>query len=45
MMWDPNWPVHAAAALGLPKPHELLPRPYAWWLQRREDVRALGRGV
>ena len=45
MMWDPNWPVHAAATLGLPKPHELLPRPYAWWLQRREDVRALNRGV
>ncbi|MBP0495715.1 NADH:flavin oxidoreductase/NADH oxidase [Roseomonas indoligenes] len=45
MMWDPNWPVHAAAALGVPKPHELLPRPYAWWLQRREDVRALNRGA
>jgi 2,4-dienoyl-CoA reductase-like NADH-dependent reductase (Old Yellow Enzyme family) len=41
MMWDPNWPVHAAAALGMDKPHELLPRPYAWWLQRREDVRRL----
>lgn len=41
MMWDPNWPVHAAAALGLPKPHELLPRPYAWWLQKREDTRKL----
>ena len=42
MMWNPNWPVHAAAALGVEKPHELLPRPYAWWLQRREEVRALG---
>ena len=41
MMWDPNWPVHAAAALGLPQPHELLPRPYAWWLQKREDTRRL----
>lgn len=45
MMWNPNWPVHAAAALGLPKPHELLPRPYAWWLQRREDVRALSQNA
>ena len=45
MMWNPNWPVHAAAALGLPKPHELLPRPYAWWLQRREDVRALSQNT
>jgi 2,4-dienoyl-CoA reductase-like NADH-dependent reductase (Old Yellow Enzyme family) len=42
LMWNPNWPVHAAAALGLDKPHELLPRGYAWWLQRREDVRRLG---
>jgi 2,4-dienoyl-CoA reductase-like NADH-dependent reductase (Old Yellow Enzyme family) len=41
MMWDPNWPVHAAAALGLPQPHELLPRPYAWWLQKREETRRL----
>jgi 2,4-dienoyl-CoA reductase-like NADH-dependent reductase (Old Yellow Enzyme family) len=41
MMWDPNWPVHAAAALGLPKPHELLPRPYAWWLSKREETRKL----
>lgn len=41
MMWDPNWPVHAAAALGMAKPHELLPRPYAWWLQKREDTRQL----
>ncbi|MFC0407575.1 NADH:flavin oxidoreductase/NADH oxidase [Roseomonas elaeocarpi] len=43
MLWNPNWPVHAAASLGVSKPHELLPRPYAWWLQRREDVRALGQ--
>ncbi|WP_270933640.1 NADH:flavin oxidoreductase/NADH oxidase [Falsiroseomonas oryzae] len=41
LMWNPNWPVHAAAALGLDKPHELLPRSYAWWLQRREDVRKI----
>jgi 2,4-dienoyl-CoA reductase-like NADH-dependent reductase (Old Yellow Enzyme family) len=41
MMWDPNWAVHAAAALGVEKAHELLPRPYAWWLQKREDVRRL----
>ncbi len=39
MMWDPNWAVHAAAALGVPAPHTLLPRPYAWWLERREEVR------
>ena len=39
MMWDPNWAVHAAAALGVSAPHTLLPRPYAWWLERREEVR------
>lgn len=41
MMWNPNWPTHAAAALGVEKPHEQLPRPYAWWLQKREDVRKI----
>jgi 2,4-dienoyl-CoA reductase-like NADH-dependent reductase (Old Yellow Enzyme family) len=39
MMWDPNWAVHAAAALGMPAPHMLLPRPYGWWLEKREEVR------
>lgn len=43
MMWNPNWPVHAAAALGMEKPHELLPRTYAWWLQRRVDVAKLSQ--
>jgi 2,4-dienoyl-CoA reductase-like NADH-dependent reductase (Old Yellow Enzyme family) len=37
MMWDPNWPLHAAEVLGVPNKLDLLPRPYAWWLQRRED--------
>lgn len=39
MMWDPNWAVHAAAALGMKAPHMLLPRPYAWWLEKREEAR------
>jgi 2,4-dienoyl-CoA reductase-like NADH-dependent reductase (Old Yellow Enzyme family) len=39
MMWNPNWPVHAAAELGVADPLKLLPRPYAWWLQRREEQR------
>jgi len=41
MMWDPNWAVHAAATLGVPNPHNLLPRNYAWWLQRRAETLAL----
>jgi 2,4-dienoyl-CoA reductase-like NADH-dependent reductase (Old Yellow Enzyme family) len=41
LMWNPNWPVHAAQALGLPHPIDLLPRSYAWWLERRDEVRRL----
>ena len=37
LMWNPNWPLHAAQALGAADPLSLLPRPYAWWLQRRAD--------
>ncbi len=41
MLWDPSWPVHAAKALGAGDPLDLLPRTYAWWLRRREEVRKL----
>lgn len=41
MMWNPNWPAHAAKALGGIDPLNLLPPNYAWWLRRREDVRRL----
>ena len=41
MMWNPNWPAHAAQALAKTDPLELLPPSYAWWLRRREDVRKL----
>jgi hypothetical protein len=41
MMWNPNWPAHAAKALGGIDPLDLLPPSYAWWLRRREDVRRL----
>jgi 2,4-dienoyl-CoA reductase-like NADH-dependent reductase (Old Yellow Enzyme family) len=40
LMWNPNWPVHAAEALGS-DPLALLPPSYAWWLRRREEVRTL----
>jgi 2,4-dienoyl-CoA reductase-like NADH-dependent reductase (Old Yellow Enzyme family) len=42
LMADPNWPVRAARELGMPDHLDLLPRDYAWWLKRREDIRALG---
>jgi len=40
-LYNPNWPVHAAKALGVPDYLDLLPREYAWWLKRRETVRQL----
>jgi 2,4-dienoyl-CoA reductase-like NADH-dependent reductase (Old Yellow Enzyme family) len=43
LLWDPNWPVHAAKELGAPDPLALLPQTYAWWLRRREEVRGLSR--
>lgn len=41
LMVDPNWPVRAAKALGVDTYLDLLPQDYAWWLKRREDIRAL----
>jgi len=41
LMYNPNWPVHAAKALGVPDYLDLLPRDYAWWLQRREKIREI----
>lgn len=41
MMWNPNWPAHAAQALQAGDPLDLLPQRYSWWLQRREEVRRL----
>ncbi|CAM3684233.1 NADH:flavin oxidoreductase/NADH oxidase [Bordetella tumulicola] len=41
LMVEPNWPVRAGRELGLDKYLDLLPADYAWWLNRREDIRAL----
>jgi 2,4-dienoyl-CoA reductase-like NADH-dependent reductase (Old Yellow Enzyme family) len=43
LLWNPSWPAHAAKALGAPDPLALLPKTYAWWLRRREDVRSLSK--
>jgi 2,4-dienoyl-CoA reductase-like NADH-dependent reductase (Old Yellow Enzyme family) len=43
LLYNPNWPVHAANALGVPHYLELLPPPYAWWLERREKIREVTR--
>jgi len=43
LMLDPNWPVKAAMALGVPDALDLLPPDYAWWLRRREEIQELTR--
>jgi 2,4-dienoyl-CoA reductase-like NADH-dependent reductase (Old Yellow Enzyme family) len=43
LLWNPNWPAHAARELGVPAYLDLLPRGYAWWLKRREDIREVTR--
>jgi len=37
-LYDPNWPVHAAQALGVDPNMERWPVQYGWWLTRREHL-------
>jgi len=37
-LWDPNWPLHAAAALGADPGFERWPVQHGWWLVRREAL-------
>lgn len=42
-LYDPNWPLHAAAALGADPEFARWPVQYGWWLTRRESLlRKLG---
>jgi 2,4-dienoyl-CoA reductase-like NADH-dependent reductase (Old Yellow Enzyme family) len=43
LMYNPNWPVHAARALGVADYLDLLPEEYAWWLKRREKIREISK--
>jgi 2,4-dienoyl-CoA reductase-like NADH-dependent reductase (Old Yellow Enzyme family) len=43
LLWNPHWPAHAARELGMPDYLDLLPRGYAWWLRRREEIREVTR--
>ena len=38
LLADPNWPYHAAKALGADRAHWILPQPYAWYLERRDRL-------
>jgi 2,4-dienoyl-CoA reductase-like NADH-dependent reductase (Old Yellow Enzyme family) len=37
-LYDPNWPLHAAALLDADGDFAKWPRQYGWWLTRRESV-------
>ena len=37
-LFDPNWPLHAAAALGVDPEFARWPTQYGWWLTRREAL-------
>ncbi len=40
---DPNWPVHAAQALGVDTEHAFWPKQFGWWLNVRHGIlRKLG---
>ena len=43
LMYNPNWPVHAARKLGVTDYLDLLPTEYAWWLKRREKIREISK--
>ena len=37
-LFDPNWPAHAAHALGVDADFGAWPQQYGWWLTRRESL-------
>ena len=37
-LYDPNWPVHAALALGVDPEYAHWPQQYGWWLTRRDGL-------
>jgi len=43
LLWNPNWPAHAAKELGVANYHDLLPICYSWWLKRRDEIREVTR--
>lgn len=39
-LYNPHWPVHAAKALNVPNYLDFMSPMHAWWLKRREQIRA-----
>jgi len=37
-LYDPNWPLHAARAIGADPEYAMWPEQYGWWLTRRESA-------
>ncbi|HEX2567847.1 MAG TPA: NADH:flavin oxidoreductase/NADH oxidase, partial [Burkholderiales bacterium] len=37
-LYDANWPLHAARALGVDPEYAMWPVQYGWWLTRRESA-------
>ncbi len=44
-LWNPHWPAHAARELGIANYYDLLPRTYAWWLKRRDEIHEVTRAA
>jgi len=38
LLWNPNWPAHAAKQLGQPLPYDVMPEEIAFRLRRRDEV-------
>jgi len=41
LLWNPNWPAHAARELGVPGSYDLMPDDIAFRLHRRDEVAAM----
>jgi 2,4-dienoyl-CoA reductase-like NADH-dependent reductase (Old Yellow Enzyme family) len=43
LMYDPFWPLHAAAALGVDPEFKLWPEQYAWAVDRRAQIKRMNQ--
>ena len=43
LMYDPFWPLHAAAELGVDPDYQMWPEQYAWGVDRRAQIKRLQR--